>query len=181
MKEIGVYPGSDKNYNIDLSLLRVIMCFAVVCAHCWHAEERNIFVSCWERLIGYAVPTFILMSFFLTHEFFKENNKNKIKNRFCRLMIPQVGWAVIYWVIYKALDMIFDLGFEVRVSDAFWQILTGHSPALNETMWFQADLIILTGLFLLTFAICKGYYMICLNTYAVLALYIQYSGLNLFL
>ncbi len=131
----------------------------------------------WMRM--FAVPVFMMLSFIFTSQFLEEHNTDKIKKRIERLVIPQAGWAVIYWCIYKIIDMAYGLGLENGITDMLWQIFSGHSQNLNVTMWFQVDLIYITILFLAVILIFKKNYIPVLYFIGAVAIILQYSGLNM--
>lgn len=131
----------------------------------------------WMRM--FAVPVFMMLSFIFTSQLLEEHNKDKIKKRIERLVIPQAGWAVIYWCIYKIIDMVYGLGLENGITDMLWQIFSGHNPNLNVTMWFQVDLIYITIFFLAVILIFKKNYILMLYFLGAVALVLQYSGINM--
>lgn len=168
-----------KEYNLGLAILRAIMCFMVVLCHFWDANDAKGILRIFRWARDASVHVFMMMSFMFVQNTLVEHNTDKIKKRFERLLIPQVGWAVIYWAIYKLIDIIFDAQLVNGITDLIWQILWGHSPRLNATMWYQADLIYLTILFLLVIIIFKRNYSIILWILGAVALFMQYSGINL--
>ena len=133
----------------------------------------------WMRM--FAVPVFMMLSFIFTSQFLEEHNTDKIKKRIERLVIPQAGWAVIYWCIYKIIDMAYGLGLENGITDMLWQIFSGHSQNLNVTMWFQVDLIYITILFLAVILIFKKIIYLCYILLGRLQLFFNILGLIWFL
>lgn len=166
-----------KEFNYGLALLRALMCFEVVLCHFWNSDGSR-FLMPFSMLKGLAVPVFMFLSFFLTEHTFLEYNKTKAKKRIWRVIYPQIGWAIIYWLGYTIGQFIIkDIG--VRFSDLWWQMFTGHSPRLNASMWFQTVLIVLTGVYIFIFKFFDAKKGI-LITYAMMfaAFVIQYSGIN---
>lgn len=165
-----------KNFY-GLALLRALMCFEVVLCHFWTSDVPKYLIP-FSMLRGLAVPVFMFLSFFLTEHTFLEYNKSKAKRRLWRVIYPQIGWAIIYWLGYTMGQFIIkDIG--VSFSDLLWQIFTGHSPRLNASMWFQTVLIVLTVIYIIIFKffeVKKG----LLITYVMMfvAFVIQYSGIN---
>lgn len=168
-----------QTYNVGLAVLRAIMCFMVVLCHCWDATNAHGILKVFNLTQNFAVPVFILMSFILVQRSLVEHNKLKMQKRFERLLIPQIGWAIIYWVVYIVVDLLFSTGLNLSISDLIWQMFFGHSPKLNATMWYQVDLIYLTLLFLIVILIFKKNYIAVLSLLAALAIFIQYSGINM--
>lgn len=62
--------------------------------------------------------------------------------------MPQVGWTVVYFLVYNLFDIVLKTEF-TEPTDFLWQLFFGASPALNPTMWFQVVLIWMTVLFFL--------------------------------
>lgn len=166
-----------KEFNYGLALLRALMCFEVVLCHFWTSDVPKFLIP-FSMLRGLAVPVFMFLSFYLTEHTFLEYNKTKAKKRIWRVIYPQIGWAIIYWLGYTIGQFIIkDIG--VRFSDLCWQMFTGHSPRLNSSMWFQTVLILLTVIYILIFKyfeVKKGLLIIYVMMFV--AFIIQYSGIN---
>ena len=159
--------------DIGISLLRVLMCFGVILAHCWkHKGYDSLLFLPFKEIQTLAAPVFMLLSFYFLAERFLSPDESFLKKRMLRLLIPQIGWALIYWLVYLLLE-------PVPLNELFWQILTGHSAVLNATMWFQFDLIVLTLLFFLLFSFRnEKFSTILLICISFLCLILQHSGIN---
>lgn len=168
-----------KNFNIGLSILRTIMCFMVVLCHCWNADNAQGVMKLFVWMRGFAVPVFMMMSFILIQPSLIEHDKKKINSRFERLLIPQFGWAIIYWIVYAFIDLLLYGESKLKVTDLLWQVFFGHSPYLNGTMWFQVNLIYLTFLFLIIIIFFKRNYISIFMILGIVAIFIQYSGINM--
>ena len=152
---------SNKTINYDkinygFSLLKMLMAFEVLLGHFadWSEYDPRI-VWPFRELVSLAVPSFVIMSFYLTGRSFLARNDDKFKTRLVKLIIPQVIWAFIYYVIYVLLDVFMHKHLTSGISDLFWQIFTGHSRYLNPSMWYQVDVILITILFYLIFRYIK--------------------------
>lgn len=171
----------NKDFNIGLAALRIWLSFEVVLVHFWNVDEgmpRPILLPFFNTKF-LAVPIFMLMSFFLTEkDFSAAPSQEKIFNRFYRLLVPYVSWAIIYYLVLQCLDLLFFKGFVNGIEDLGWQLLLGDNPKLNAQMWYHFDLIIITILFIFIFWIFKkhSFFVICLL--GITALFLQYSGLN---
>lgn len=167
----------EKNYG--LSILRIWMCFEVVLCHFWIVEEKGSF-NLFERTRGLAVPIFFLMSFILTgKKMVVEADKTKFKKRFYRLLCPQIFWSVVYFIRYYLRDL-FSGGLDLKngIKDFTLQLFLGHT--INQSMWYQVDLIIITFLLILIFGICKKELGIFILIFlGMLSIYLQYSGWNI--
>lgn len=167
-------------YNIGLSILRAFMCFQVVLCHFWKANVPYIGWKGWLRFFrGYAVPVFMLLSFFLTEKVLVSHDKGRIIKRLHRLLVPYFCWPFIYWILYNILDWWKrGYGLECGIPELFWQLLMGHSVQLNGVMWYQFEIIILTVLFVIILYIFRERYMSVLCICMMAAWLFQYSGWN---
>ena len=141
-------------FNYGLAILRIWMCFEVVLDHFKNWDGATAESLPWPfrmllRYGGIAVPVFMLSSFLLTDMAKLSSDRKKKKKRFYRLLVPHVFWAFSYFVIYKLLDIIKGLSLEHGIKDLVLQLALGHS--LNQTEWFQIDLIVITAIFILGF------------------------------
>ncbi len=167
--------------NYGFSLLKMLMAFEVLLGHFadWSEYDPRI-VWPFRELVSLAVPSFVIMSFYLTGRSFLARNDEKFKTRLIKLIIPQVIWAFIYYIIYVLLDVLMHKHLTSGISDLFWQILTGHSRYLNPSMWYQIDVIVITVLFYLVFKYIKddrkAYFT--LVGLMVFSYFLQFSGIN---
>lgn len=168
------------DYNIGLSILRTFMCFLVILCHFWTANVPDTGWKGWLHFLkGYAVPVFMLLSFFLTEKILISHDKERIIKRFQRLLVPYLCWPLIYWILYNVLDWWKrGSGLGCGISELFWQFLMGHSARLNGVMWYQFDLMVLTLLFLIILYIFRRKYMLVLCICMMAAWFFQYSGWN---
>lgn len=165
--------------NYGIALLKMLMCFEVILIHFWVGPVTYTLIP-FSKLVGLAVPTFMFLSFYFAEKSFLTIDDNKIKKRMWRIGYPQIGWALIYWSIYCILQIKNSSG--ITFYDLLWQILTGHSPKINPSMWFQTVLILLTIVYVLIFRLFKdrkGLILIFFIT--IFSLWFQYSGYNLML
>lgn len=81
--------------NYGISLLKIIAAFAVVWAH---------FGLGMGRLTTWAVPSFVLISFWLTSRVITEGDGSAVKKRVLRFVIPFLFWGFIAWVANGVLS-----------------------------------------------------------------------------
>lgn len=135
----------EKEYDYGIALLRLMMCFGVVCIHYWWKRSYFLGSGIIEYLMQFSVSIFMILSFMLEQHNFS-HGRAWLQTRLTRLLIPQVGWTIIYWMTYSLFDLLFGTEF-VQPLDFLWQLFLGHSPRVNTAMWFQVVLIWLTILF----------------------------------
>lgn len=165
-------------YHYGFAIVRTFMCFIVVTCHFW-STEAPVWLQPLSMLKPFAVPVFMFLSFYLSHGLIMGRDTTRALRRLRRLLLPQIGWAIIYFVVYWVLGALLHKELVTGISDLFWQMLTGHSESLNPTMWFQTDLIILTVLFFGVFRFLSektGILVLC--GLSLLCLAGQYSGMN---
>lgn len=166
----------ENNFNYGIAILKMLMCFEVVLIHFWIKPPSSILIP-FSMLKEFAVPVFMFLSFYFTEKSFLINDCSKTKKRIWRVVFPQIGWAVLYCSVFIILQNKSSSG--ITICDFFWQMLTGHSPRINPSMWFQTVLIFLTLLFILTFRFLnKKEGGLLLIVITLLSLWFQYSGLN---
>lgn len=119
----------------------------------------------------------MIMSFFLTDTERISHDASYCKHRFFRLLVPQIVWAIAYWLFYNGSHILLHTNTKENIFSLFWQIAFGCT--VNVTMWYQTDLIFLTVLFSLFFFLCnKRTAYRCLPLFAFSAIFLVYSGLG---
>lgn len=168
----------EKEFHYGLALLRIWMCFEVICYHFFNGDVllTNPLLKV-VHIWGYiAVPVFMIMSFAMTDMAETAHSREKIKKRFYRLLVPHFFWTAAYYLIYLLLDKTKGLKLEHGFTDALWQLFLGHS--INQTLWFQFDLVVMTVLFLAVFRLHKKAALSVSLFLAYLAVASQYFGIN---
>jgi surface polysaccharide O-acyltransferase-like enzyme len=176
-----------KKFNCGLELLRLLMCFAVVATHFWdyHTFYPNNDAPWYLQFVKvmrpYAVPVFMLMTFYLSSEKIIAADGAWLGRRFRRLLVPFVGWTFLTFALFKALTPL-SPKFACTFRDLWLQMLLGTTKALGSQMWFQAVLIILTAFFAVFFRVIrpKVVFSALVLTF-LMAVAIEYSGLNFWL
>lgn len=166
---------TQSEYNYGISLLKILMSFEVVCCHFWK-NGFSLFLKPFELLRDYAVPSFMLVSFYLFVKKCDIHNNSKIRSRLNRIICPHIIWSFLVWGIYYLYGF-FSKKNIVKLSDLGWQILTGHS--YNAPMWFMVDLFILTLIFIAIMKMIKNKSVlkIILVSLVVTSFYLEYSEL----
>lgn len=166
-------------YNYGLELLRTLMCFEVVLCHFWDTSNSSSILLIFNILRNYAVPVFMFMSFYLMQKNFVKKDKNYAFNRIWKLILPQIVWSVVYFIIYFVFGLILNVKLVNGIQDLFWQIFTGHSPVLNETMWFQTNIIIISIIFFAFFYFFnEKKALIMIVVLSLICIFLQYSEIN---
>ena len=157
--------------NYGISLLKIIMSFIVVTCHFGNGFTRE--------LRNLAVPIFMFIAFFYSVDLMIFQDKVAIKKRLSRLILPYVGWPIIYWLFYKITYFLGFLEWSVTFNDLCLQIIFGSCKQICSPLWYMFDLIILTLLFMLVFHmqnIKKSFGILALIS--LISFILQYSGMN---
>ena len=87
------------NINLGIEILRLILSFWIVIAHCSYIKINHI------KYLGrhFHVPTFFLIAFFFYFRLFSERLISKIISRFERLLVPYLIWPIIVLIINNIL------------------------------------------------------------------------------
>lgn len=131
----------DNEYNIGWMLLRPLICFEVILEHFWVMGDS---VPSWQvpfdYMLSMSVPIFIFMAFFFGERHITANEPGYLRKRGRRIVWPLIGWALIYAAVLVPLHWLRGDGNLPGVDDLLWQSVTGHSKALNPSMWYQSVL-----------------------------------------
>lgn len=168
----------NRRINIGINILRVWMAIEVILLHRMSWKGYNgFFFNFLKACEMFSVPVFMIISFYLSVRVFEDGNYHKFKERMFRLLIPQVGWAIICWVVYYLTDIIFMHEINHTITDLWVAIISGCRQNTNPSTWFQAVLIILTLYFFVLFKYLdskKAWLGVYLSLIG--ALLIQYEG-----
>lgn len=163
--------------NIGLNILRVLLSLDVIVSHCFKQQstKNEILLFILKRRKVH-VPSFYMMSFYFNYKNFISYNFKKYKNRIERLLIPYIGWPIIFWIFNIIINKIFKSNFVSSLKDLINQILWGQ--IFIGQLWFQWDLIIFTIFFIIILFIIKKNYLFILQLFTLISYFLQYSGYN---
>ena len=160
------------------------MCFEVILAHFWHSSDRNSpFLKPFSYTILWAVPVFMFAAFLLCGQAVIDREHIRNRRRLHRLVMMHVLWAAIYFVFWLAARLagrgIFaDTSIPGMALSLAAQVFLGST--FNATMWFQADLIVITFAMCCLYSKLSGKIAVIITVLGMFAAFgMQYSGLNL--
>ena len=164
--------------NLGINLLRMWMAFEVILLHrmSWKGYESPFFQFL-KACELFSVPVFVIISFYFSAKMIEQNDPAKMKERLIRLAIPQVGWAIICWIVYVLTDIIFMHDLQHNIADLLIAIISGCRQNTNPSTWFQAVLILLTCFYFLVFRLLdkkKAWFFVYLSI--GIALFVQFDG-----
>ena len=171
-------------HNVGVSLLKLGMSFAVVLVHFWTMREHPLFgdakgTASWffYEMGNYAVPCFMLISFFFSSDHFQSSDGSWLKSRFLRLLLPCVVWTLVSFALFSLLPPFTDFA-QPTWKDLAYSVCGTNTP-IGPHLWFMTALVILTAVFALFFLLVPERYRVAgLLALLVAGLAIEYSGLN---
>ncbi len=171
---------NNKKLNLGLCILKAWMALEVLLVHrCDFSDYPNA-VFHFLKIVGpRSVPIFFIISFYFSESLIVKNNLDKFKSRLLRLWIPQVGWAIICWLGYVVIEIVCMHYLQLNLYDLLLAIVFGCRNGVNQTMWFQLVMIILTVFYFYLFKLLgekKG--MIATYITFAIAIILQATGWN---
>ena len=167
-----------KKLNLGINILRMWMAFEVILLHrmSWKGYD-GLFFNFLKRCELFSVPVFMIIAFYFSTKAIEEQDPAKIRNRFIRLIIPQVGWAIICWIAYVLMDIVFMHQLSHNFMDLIIAIISGCRETVNPSTWFQCVLIILTAFYCFVFHVFdKKKAWIIVYVSFIVSLLIQFNG-----
>jgi len=159
-----------KNYGI--AILRVILSFMVVLDHFYNYKVLKNYLN----ILYYHIPTFFVLSFYYTSNYFITFNISKIKSRFERIVIPLICWSIIALIINNIYYYYLSVKCPHTIFELFHNLLNGH--LFYSALWFQIVLILSTLIVSIVVLSFKTHYLLIFQFLLNLAYKFQYSGEN---
>ena len=167
-----------KDHNPGLSILLAIMSFEMIVGYLWEIDINNSGVMGWiYYLSNMAIPVFMVAALVMSAGKLKSDKSNSIWENVLKIIVPLVGWAVIYWGFYKVLEETLYPGYQLKIKDLILQIATGNSPYLNQVMWYYVNLLAITLFFMLVILIANKFHSVIFVLVMAAALVMQYMGI----
>ena len=98
---IHIKNNSNKNINLGLQLLRMILSFFIVLIHCCNVKNKILYILLFVK--PFHVSSFFLISFYFYYNAILARNIYKMKIRLLRILIPYMIWPLIFFIfnLYK--------------------------------------------------------------------------------
>ena len=154
--------------NLGIEVLRMFLCFWVISFHYSGNINRNKYKIITQY---YHVPTFMLISFYLTYKIFAKKNVMKIKQRLERLIIPYTIIPAIYLVIILLSNS--EKNIKKLITNLILQYITGKKFYLF--LWFIQILLIYTIFFEIIFLLFGKNSLFIFQTIAIISYWSQYN------
>ena len=151
------------------------MCFEVVLDYFW-IHDTYVWPNPFAEYGSAAVPIFMIMSFFFTDIEDASKNVKMIRTRIGRILIPHAFWAVVYCIILLILH---DINWQSFFPDLILQCVFEHS--VNQSRWFQFDLLVMTVLELFYFKYQSKISNLCTGTDSIVTYCRVYGSKQLYI
>lgn len=174
---INIKNNSNKNKNLGLQLLRMILSFFIVLYHCCNVKNKILCILLFKK--PFHVSSFFLISFYFYYNVILARNIYKIKLRFLRILIPYIIWPLIFYIFNNSFYSCFGLSLyknKLSFKDLIIQIILGRN--YHQVFWFQFNLMFITFLFTIISFVLKDNFLTILQIIGIIAYYLQYSSLN---
>lgn len=166
-----------RDYNYGVALLRILLCVLVVVFHTLHWNEYDSWI--FKLLYKWSfvpVPVFMMTSFYFLNLPNTLHSNRLIQDRLHRLLLPNMIWAIVYFLVYFCLDSFLGGSYLHGPFDLLWQFLFGH--VYNKTLWFQIDLVVLTFIFFVFFYFSNQIGMVISSVLSIFCLVLQFMDLH---
>ena len=168
-----------KNYY-GLSILKFLLAFDVINCHCFKRKSTsNKFILYLLNSNKLHVPSFIIMSFYFTHNSLISLDLNKIYRRLERLFIPYLGWPIILFILSNFINIFCKKIPLISFKNLYYQIVLGNAPNIPLHFWFLFDMIVTTNFFIFIIISMKNHYIFIFLMFMIFSYYLQYSNINL--
>ena len=169
----------EKNINYGLALLKLILAFDVVKAHCLNANstKNKIILYIIGRYRNLHVPSFMFISFYFNYNGLISKTAIKTWKRFERLLIPYIFWPIIVYLIRIIFCKYYNLEIPFTFKKLILQFILGQT--IIGPLWFHFSLMITTLLFLIIIHIVTNNYLFVFHVFMIIAYFMQYSKINM--
>lgn len=172
-------PTQDKSNNIKridygLAILRTYLAFLVLSHHIYNrntTKNKIILYITQERM--FHVPSFYIMSFYFLYNTLSSFKIKLIIKRLIRLLIPYIGWAIIFFEINHILNKKYNKKYSDTAYDLKIQILWGFHYI--PIFYYQWVLIVNTFIFAIIIFVFRKYSIFILHILFILSYALLYS------
>ena len=167
---------SKTSVNLGIEILRMILCFWVITFHFAGNKNKKNY-----KILNtyYHVPTFMIISFYLSFKLFSPLNILKIKQRISRLLLPYIMipiLKIIILILFFHYKISFKLFINKILIGLLLQYITGYRTYV--ILWFIQQLIFLTIFLLILIIIFNKNSFFILHFIQLFAYYLQYNEIN---
>ena len=158
----------DKKINLGIQVLRMVLCFWVLCYHCLDDNNINYFLFFITKTKFYHVPCFCFISFYFSYKIFVLPNSFKVKRRIERLLIPYIIWPLLIFLIHNIL-----FKEKILLHDLLIQLIFGRK--FIGPLWYLFSMIFQTIFLYISSYIFKSYFIYFILIISFFSYCAQYS------
>jgi len=163
----------NKQVNFGFYLLKIVMCFCVICAHFYPIMPLILRNACLC-----AVPVFLFLTFYFAYKVFDQKNNNKFREKIKRLTFPFYFWGIFFSIFFLIINKYFNIH-HISLENIFWQIATGSAETINPPLWYLFDTILLLIVFKFIFKNFSSNKITFVMSFLIIfSLFMQYSLIN---
>ena len=143
--------------NLGVELLRMILSFLIVLVHNLDAYYAYYKLNNFpQKHLAYYVPTFFFISFYFSYNTLTSRNIEKIKERFIRILVPYLGWPIIFWLRDYYLYYRYGIKGNILLRNMYIQIIIGCR--IHGVFWFLFNILFLNNVFVIIIFLFKKKY-----------------------
>ena len=157
--------------NIGIQLLRMICCLLVILTHFYAFYHFKFLLK--EH--HFYLMSFYFISFYFSYKNLASKNIAKIKERLKRLLVPYIGWPLIFFMKTKLFNNTFEKRKKYNLKNFYYQILFGCG--IYGIFWFLFNILFLSLFFTLIIFIFKKNFLYVLLIICISDYYWCYSGI----
>lgn len=166
--------------NLGLKLLLGLMGFEIVLLDDWHIYTASTgFLGWLYYLKDISIPVFVILCFYCSEHKLKSSNGKEIWDAILRLVIPILGWGLIYFLFYLVLQETLCPGYSLRGKDLLDLILFGNSTIINSCLWVYTDELLLTLGFMLIILVAQKFHNVLFIILMAVCLVMEYMGVTI--
>ena len=144
-KSVGKYEN-----NCGMKLLGLISTFLLICVYNWEIGLSSTgFIGWLAYLMDYSIAFIVIIASFSLYKASVSSSARKSILMALRTLWPIVVWTLIYWGIFKLVDIFLEPGYGLSWKSVLRQIITGSNPMINPDMWVLNLILIIGLLFML--------------------------------
>ena len=145
-----------KTINIGIQLLRMICCLLIILTHFYGFYHFRIL----SNKYPYYLKIFFFISFYFSYNSLSLKKIPKIIERFKRMLVPYIGWPLIFFIEDKLYQYLFKKKGMYNIKNLYYQILIGCG--IYGIFWFIFNLIFITLFFTLIIFLFKKIFIFVL-------------------
>ena len=155
-------PERTPSFYFGIELLRLWGALAIVWIHFGSARIPGV---------AFAVPCFVVISFFFSWKYLKAVDVVKLRRRLWRLAIPFFAWGIVSYFVALAI------GTHTGITPLLWQLMLGHSTCAPLYYLFEVAVFVML-LFLLRKLVTGSLFWWMVTLLAIGCLCAQYTEVN---